>query len=66
MTAQEWIGEGAYEARDFNLYGGTLTLANVGDALYVELTGENGGRASFPVEAKEYLRIAHWIIKEFG
>ncbi len=66
MAAQEWIEEGAYEARDFNLYGGVLTLANVGDTLYVELTGEDGCRMSFPVESKEYMRIAHWIIKEFS
>lgn len=66
MAAQEWIEEGAYEAQDFNLYEGTLTLVNSGGLFYIELTGEDGGRMSFPVESKEILRIAHWIIKEFS
>lgn len=65
MTAQRWIQEGVEAAKDFNLYEGTLTLANSGGLLYVELTGEDQ-RMSFPVESKEYLRIAHWIIKEFA
>lgn len=66
MTAQEWIEEdGANTACDFDAYGGVVTLARVGSNLYVELTDDYKKQCE-TVESKEILRMAHWIIKEFG
>lgn len=67
-SATDWIElEGADAAEDFEAHGNWVTLAREARTLYVEVSSEGFSRPSIvTLESKEILRMAHWIIKEFG
>lgn len=67
MSANGWLNDGAQSAKDFDAWGGGVTFARVGPSLYVQVTDYGSDETlSLAVERKEILRMAHWIIKEFG
>lgn len=67
MSAIEWLEEGATSAEDFNTYNGRVTLVNLGGLPYVQVENFGSGEDwTESLKSKEILRMAHWIIKEFG
>lgn len=67
MSANGWLNDGAHSAKDFDAHTGGVTLARLGSSLYLQVTDYVGDETlSLEVESKEILRMAHWIIKEFG
>lgn len=67
MSAFEWLKDGAKAAQDFTAYDGEVTFANVDGLFYIELDDYGRDRVLVKnVKSKEILRMAHWIIKEFG
>lgn len=68
-SATNWVEmDGADSAEDFEAYENWVTLARIGsNNLYVEVSAEGNEDPSIVLlESKEILRMAHWIIKEFG
>ena len=67
MSANGWLKDGADSAKDFDAYDGGVTFAKVEHLLYVQLLDFGSmSEMTLPVKSKEALRMAHWIIKEFG
>lgn len=67
MSASQWMKEGATAAREFTAYDGEVTFANVDGLFYIGLEDYGSDRVLvMNVKSKEILRMAHWIIKEFG
>lgn len=66
MSAYEWLEEGATSAESFGAYDGEVTLAKAGGSFYIEVYDNDGTKQVATVESKEWVRMAHWIIKEFA
>ena len=67
MGATQWLKDGATAAQDFTVYDGEVTFASVGGLFYIELEDYGSDQVLVKnVRSKEILRMAHWIIKEFG
>lgn len=67
MTASNWMKDGATAAQDFTAYDGEVTFANVDGLFYIGLEDYGSDQVLVKnVKSKEILRMAHWIIKEFG
>lgn len=61
------MGSALTAAQDFTVYDGEVTFANVGGLFFIELKDYRSDRVLVKnVKSKEILRMAHWIIKEFG
>lgn len=67
MSVSDWMKDGAISAQDFTAYDGKVTFANVDGSFYIELEDHWSGNVLVKnIESKDILRMAHWIIKEFG
>lgn len=67
MSANGWLNDGAGSAEDFDAYDGGVTFAKVDHLLYVQMVNfGDDEQMTLTVKSKEILRMAHWIIKEFG
>lgn len=67
MSASNWLKDGATAAQDFTAYDGEVTFANVDGLFYIGLEDYGSDRTLvMNVKSKEILRMATWIIKEFG
>lgn len=67
MSASGFLNDGATAAEDFDAYDGAVTFAKIDHLFYLQL--EDYGRdrqLTMTVKSKEVLRMAHWIIREFG